>query len=177
MYASATQTEPKFILKELRELYHPIFQDKGVHIIIQGDIHNYQRSYPLNFNEGDSDVPNLIQSANNPDYNIAIGESSIKENDSIGCIFMVDGTASAERHDIIGPSFFTVASNAEDVGYIEFFLRNTDTERKITGVFYRMPLIEDPSDNSEKDKKFKFGPDTLDDKFTITKFLPEPSSG
>lgn len=177
MYASATDTEPKFILKELRELYHPIFQDKGVHIVLQGDIHNYQRSYPLNFNTGDSDVPNLIQSVNEPDYNIPIGLSSIEENDSIGIIFMVDGTASAERHDIVGPSFFTVASNAVDAGYIEFFLKNTDTERKITGVFYRMPLLEDQADNSGKEKKFKYGPDTIDDKFTITKFLPEPSSG
>lgn len=187
MYASQTTTETKFILKELRELYVPIFQDKGVHIVMQGDIHNYQRSYPIHWDQTDadedgipdqdSDTPTLIQSVNEPDYSIPIGLSSIEESDQVGCIFMVDGTGGADRHDIVGPSFFTVANNAEDAGYIEFFLRNTDTERKITGVFYRMPLIEDQEDNSGENKKYKYGPDTLDDKFTITKNLPEPSEG
>ena len=172
MYASATTTEPKFILKELRDLYHPIFQAAGVHIVIQGDFHNYQRSYPLNFNDADTDVPNLIQSSNEPDYIIPIGYSSIEDSGDVGTIFLVDGTGGSQHHDIVGPSFFTVASNAADWGYIEFYLRNTDEFRKITGVFYKMELEEHPTDNKRNKKKYKFKPDVIDDKFTIIKNLP-----
>lgn len=173
MYASQTTTETKYILKELRDLYHPIFQEKGVHVVIQGDFHNYQRSYPLNFSTTDSDIPILIQSANEPDYSIPIGYTAIQDDeDNVGTIFLVDGTASEKHHDIVGPSFFTVANNAVDNGYLEFFLRNTPEFRKITGVFYKMEAEEY---NVGKKKKKKFKPDVLDDKFTITKFL-EPTS-
>lgn len=177
MYASATDTEPKFVLGELRDLYHPIFEQYGVHIVIQGDFHNYQRSYPLKYNldtTGSSDQPILVQSANDPDYTIAVGYDKIEDSGDVGTIFLVDGTGGAQHHNVLGPSFFTVAHNETDWGYIEFFLKNTSTERKITGIFYKMELEENQTqvytDNTRRfRRKPIFKPDVLDDKFTITK--------
>ena len=34
----------------LRDLYHPLFQKYNVDIILQAHKHNYQRSYPINYN-------------------------------------------------------------------------------------------------------------------------------
>ncbi len=183
MYASATDTEPKFVLGELRDLYHPIFEEKGVHIVVQGDFHNYQRSYPLKYNldtTGSSDVPVLVQSADDPDYVIPAGYDKIEDGGDVGTIFLVDGTGGAAHHNVLGPSFFTVAHNETDHGYIEFYLKNTPEYRRITGAFYRMPLEENPTqvytDNSYRYRRRpKFKPDVLADKFTITKML-DPNS-
>lgn len=176
MYSSATDTEPKFVVKDLRDLYHPIFQDKGVHIVIQGDFHNYQRTFPLKHtlsSAGSSDVPTLVQSANEPDYDIPIGKTRIEDSGNTGVIFLTDGTGGAAHHNVLEPqSFFTAAFNDTDHGYIEFFLRNEKEFRRITGAFYKMELEEEVTDNSKKyKKKPKYKPDKLDDKFTITKNL------
>lgn len=188
MYASATDAEnQKFILKQLRELYVPIFQEKGVHIVLQGDLHNYQRSLPIHWDQTDtdedgipdqdSDVPSLINAPQEPDYEIPIGSSTIHDSsNNTGIIYLVDGTGGTQHHNVLGPSFFTAANNAADWGYLEFFLRNTDTERKITGVFYKMPIEEKPTDNSKKKKKWKFKPDEIDDKFSITKSIEQSVS-
>lgn len=169
MYASATTTEQKFILKELRDLYHPVFQEKGVHIVLQGDLKNYQRSYPLAFNAANSDVPILIDNVDDPEYTITLGDVSIQnDTDVVGTIFLVDGTGSGTHHNISPQSFFTIGKNASVAGYMEFFLKNTKEYRKITGVFYAMAEEEY---YVGKTKKKKYKPDKLDDKFTVTKFL------
>jgi predicted phosphodiesterase len=41
----------------LRDLYHPLFQKYNVDIILQAHNHNYQRSYPINYNNESSPTP------------------------------------------------------------------------------------------------------------------------
>lgn len=36
---------------EMRDMYHPLFQKNNVDLVLTGHAHNYQRSYPLNYNE------------------------------------------------------------------------------------------------------------------------------
>ena len=38
-------------IKKLRDTYHPLFEKYGVDILFSGHAHNYQRSYPLSYNE------------------------------------------------------------------------------------------------------------------------------
>ena len=54
----------------LRDLYHPLFQKYNVDIILQAHNHNYQRSYPINYNNESSSSPlvtdNDIESYKDP---------------------------------------------------------------------------------------------------------------
>jgi predicted MPP superfamily phosphohydrolase len=44
-------------IKKLRNTYHPLFDKYGVDLIFSGHAHNYQRTYPLMFNEKNSSTP------------------------------------------------------------------------------------------------------------------------
>ena len=47
-FYSSNTTHPG--LDELQDLYHPLFDKYGVDIVLQAHNHNYQRTYPLNYN-------------------------------------------------------------------------------------------------------------------------------
>ena len=47
MYTSPSE-EPAFT--SLRNTYHPIFQQYGVDLVVQGHQHNYQRTFPIKYN-------------------------------------------------------------------------------------------------------------------------------
>ncbi len=38
-------------IKKLRDTYHPLFEKYGVDLLFSGHAHNYQRTYPLSYNE------------------------------------------------------------------------------------------------------------------------------
>ncbi|HLN34710.1 MAG TPA: metallophosphoesterase [Nitrososphaeraceae archaeon] len=44
-------------IKKLRDTYHPLFEKYGVDLLFSGHAHNYQRSYPLSYNEKNSSQP------------------------------------------------------------------------------------------------------------------------
>lgn len=39
------------LIKKLRDTYHPLFEKYGVDFLLSGHAHNYQRTYPLSYNE------------------------------------------------------------------------------------------------------------------------------
>jgi hypothetical protein len=44
--------------KDLRDVYHPIFEKYNVDLVLQAHNHNYQRTYPISYNSaGDSSEP------------------------------------------------------------------------------------------------------------------------
>ena len=55
MYTSPTK-HPSDIL--LRNIYHPLFDQYGVDLVLQGHNHNYQRSYPMTYNNNANTSPN-----------------------------------------------------------------------------------------------------------------------
>jgi len=67
-------------ITNMRKNYHPLFEDLGVDLVIQGHSHNYQRTYPLLYNE-----------ARNSQPIIADKEQSQYE-DPLGIIFVIAGT-------------------------------------------------------------------------------------
>ncbi len=51
--------------KELRETYHPLFEEYKVDLILQAHNHNYQRSYPIIYNNDDPKNPIITDDNNN----------------------------------------------------------------------------------------------------------------
>ena len=44
----------------MRALYHPLFQKYNVDLVLTGHAHNYERSYPLNYNDDSPDRPLIV---------------------------------------------------------------------------------------------------------------------
>ena len=75
----------------LREVYHPLFDRYNVDLVLQAHSHNYERSYPILYNNKDSEYP-IIVNSNKSNYNYDI-------NNFHGSIFATVGTGGAELHN------------------------------------------------------------------------------
>jgi hypothetical protein len=51
----------------LRDVYHPLFEKYDVDLVLQGHHHNYERSYPIKYNNANSSLP-IITDANTNNY-------------------------------------------------------------------------------------------------------------
>ena len=112
--------------KDLRDIYHPIFEKYGVDLVLQAHNHNYQRTYPISYNSaGDSSNP-IVSNQVTTGYN----------GDTKGAIFAVVGTG--------GESFYPLASQAPYVatqfdgkfGFLNIDISNGNPHTKLTGTFY-----------------------------------------
>jgi hypothetical protein len=52
----------------LADVYHPLFEKYGVHLVLQAHTHTYERTYPLKFNSEDSDDPIITSTDLNSNY-------------------------------------------------------------------------------------------------------------
>jgi len=50
-------------IKKLRDTYHPLFEKYGVDLLFSGHAHNYQRTYPLSYNEKNPSQPIINDNA------------------------------------------------------------------------------------------------------------------
>jgi predicted phosphodiesterase len=119
MYASSTKHAG---LTSLRDIYHPLFDQYKVDLVLAGHNHNYQRSFPLQFNEADSDKPILVNK-NQSTYN------------EIGVpIFITSGTGGVSLHSLGAQAEF----NAKQFGKFGHLNVNVskDTSNKLVGTFY-----------------------------------------
>jgi hypothetical protein len=110
---------------DFRNVYHPLFDQYNVDLVLQAHNHNYQRSYPLSYNQN-GDQPSITD-INKSTYNDPKGE-----------IFVIAGTGGKSLYDIKSKSPFT-ASQFEDYGILEVAISGAS---QLTGTFY--------SDNGNK---------------------------
>jgi predicted MPP superfamily phosphohydrolase len=127
MYTSQTHHEG---LEDLRDLYHGIFNEYGVDLVLQGHIHNYQRTYPLIYDRENPSNPIITQSAildngHNEEKNVYV--------EAEGTIFAIVGIGGQELHRLDAQAYFT-ASQLEDHGFLE--LKTTNDGKSLVGQFY-----------------------------------------
>ncbi|HET7644745.1 MAG TPA: metallophosphoesterase [Nitrososphaeraceae archaeon] len=60
-------------IKKLRDAYHPLFEKYGVDLVFSGHAHNYERTYPLFYNEMNSSEPIIEEKESKTDYNFPKG--------------------------------------------------------------------------------------------------------
>jgi hypothetical protein len=77
----------------LREIYHPLFSKYDVDLVLQAHIHNYQRSYPITYDNNNSNTIGSILITDNSRNNY---------DDPEGQIFVTAGTGGARLYDVIG---------------------------------------------------------------------------
>ncbi|MGA9909476.1 MAG: metallophosphoesterase, partial [Nitrososphaeraceae archaeon] len=114
----------------LRDLYHPLFQKYNVDIILQAHNHNYQRTYPINYNNESSSSP-------------LVTDNDIKSyKDPAGQVYVTVGTGGSVLHDLSGKARY-MAVQYLAFGFLDISI--TSNGRNLTGTFY------DSSDGTIKD--------------------------
>jgi len=124
-YHRVAYTSPALVhgIEELRDTYHPLFEHYGVDLVIQAHSHNYQRTYPIEYNAKDSDKPHITD------------EEKTNYRNPRGQIYTIVGTGgSPEVHNFTGrPALFTAAQfNA--YGFLD--IRVLENGTALEGNFY-----------------------------------------
>lgn len=111
--------------KELREVYHPIFEQYGVDLVLSAHNHNYQRTYPLTYNPNDSGEPTVTNTAAT-DYD---GQKD-------GIVFAIVGTGGVNFYSFNGQAQFVDTQFANKFGFLNIDISNGNLDTKLTGTFY-----------------------------------------
>jgi hypothetical protein len=99
----------------LRDLYHPLFDQYDVDLVLEGHTHNYQRSYPIKYNPS------------NPSNPIVTDTNKINYNDPQGQIYSIVGTGGVNFHSLSGQSSFTASQQAIRFGHLNIDIINNGT--------------------------------------------------
>jgi hypothetical protein len=106
----------------LRKVYHPLFQQYGVDLVLDGHMHSYERSYPLKFNSANPGSP-IIESTSTSTYN-----------DPVGQVFATVGTGGFSHHTFTSKSA-AFATQANGVyGFLNIDMLNNG--QTLTATFY-----------------------------------------
>lgn len=137
-FYSASNTD----FTNLRRTYHPVFENFGVDLVVQGHSHNYQRSYPLLFNEATNSEP------------IVSDKEEFLYRDPEGIIFVVAGTG-GESVQLLNKKPF-LASSYEGYGCLNVEIKGkslsveyySDTNQTID----KFVITKGPQDSKNKNE-------------------------
>ena len=111
--------------KDLRDIYHPLFEKYDVDLVLQAHNHNYQRTFPISYNTtGDSSKPTV----NNQ---FSTGYNSQTD----GIVFAIIGTGGEGFYPLDGQASYT-ATQFDRFGFLNIDFSNGNPHTKLTGTFY-----------------------------------------
>jgi hypothetical protein len=108
-------------LNRLKDRYHPLFEKYDVDLVFQGDNHNYQRSYPLKYNNANPSAP-IITDTHANNYSNPEGQ-----------IFVTVGTGGAESYNFLVRETYMVD---QYTGYGSLNIDVIDNGQRFKATFY-----------------------------------------
>ncbi|MGZ5486214.1 MAG: metallophosphoesterase, partial [Nitrososphaeraceae archaeon] len=93
-------------IKKLRDAYHPLFEKYGVDLLFSGHAHNYQRTYPLFYNDINSSQP-LIEE-----------EDKVEYTSSKGMVQIIVGTGGIDFDNFSNQELFVVYQEDSHYGFL-----------------------------------------------------------
>ncbi|MDW0146687.1 MAG: metallophosphoesterase [Nitrososphaeraceae archaeon] len=112
--------------KDLRDIYHPIFEKYNVDLVLQAHNHNYQRTYPISYNSaGDSSEP-ILTNQNTTGY----------YNGTDGTVFALVGTGGESFYPFSGQAPYVAKQFDGRFGFLDISISNGNPHPKLTGTFY-----------------------------------------
>jgi Calcineurin-like phosphoesterase len=129
-FYSSNTTHPA--LDELQDLYHPLFDQYGVDIVLQAHNHNYQRTYPLTYNLAKPIAPIITDK-----------ETSKYRPDPKGPIFVTVGTGGADLYGFTGQAPYVITQFLRH-GFLNVDI--SENGRKLNATFY------EKRENTDKDQ-------------------------
>jgi predicted MPP superfamily phosphohydrolase len=118
LYTSPTLHTPT---ETLRDIYHPLFDNYGVDLVLQAHSHNYQRSFPIKYNEIEASKPTIVDKRE---------EQYV---DPVGEIFVIAGAAGADLHNFTGQAPYIV-TQFQRFGFLNLDIIQNGTT--LVGTFY-----------------------------------------
>jgi Calcineurin-like phosphoesterase len=109
-------------LNRLKEEYHPLFERYDVDLVLQADNHNYQRSYPIKYNNANSSAPIITDANTNNTYSNPEGQ-----------IFVTVGTGGRESHFFLAKEPYMVR---QYTGYGFLNVDVIDNGQTLNATFY-----------------------------------------
>ena len=140
---------------EACQIYHPLFDKYGVDLVLAGHVHNYERSFPLKFNQATPSEP-IVTSSMKTDYENPDGE-----------IFAIVGTGGVNLHGLSDLAPFIASQQDSKFGMLDVHLTDNKIDAKFVtndGVIYdhfsisktvKKKIIERISDNIVTDGNVK----------------------
>ncbi|HJR84288.1 MAG TPA: LamG-like jellyroll fold domain-containing protein [Nitrososphaeraceae archaeon] len=119
MYTSPSE-ESAFT--SLRSTYHPIFDQYGVDLVLQGHQHTYQRTFPIKYNTNNPSDPTKTSTSMN-DYS-----------DTEGQVFAIVGTGGQNFDALSGKASYVVSQQASKFGIIDVKITNDGS--RLEGKYY-----------------------------------------
>ena len=107
----------------IRNGFGPMFDQFGVDLVLQGHVHNYQRTFTLKYNPGNPSSPTIT--SNNADT----------YTEGNGAVYAVVGTGGVNFHALSGKASFTSSQQDDFFGQLD--IKITDNGNKLEGKFYR----------------------------------------
>ncbi|HTH22598.1 MAG TPA: LamG-like jellyroll fold domain-containing protein, partial [Nitrososphaeraceae archaeon] len=108
-------------VSSLRDTYHALFDQNGVDLVLEGHVHDYQRSAPIKFNANSKSNP-IVTNNNLNTYNDPEGE-----------IHVVVGTGGVNFHELEGQKSFIKSQQDDKFGHLNVALTNNG--KTLTGKF------------------------------------------
>ncbi|HEX5187831.1 MAG TPA: LamG-like jellyroll fold domain-containing protein [Nitrososphaeraceae archaeon] len=133
----------------IRDTYHPLFDRYDVDLVLSSDNHNYQRTFPLKYNNQSGSSNPIITDKNQTNYN----------GDYEGQIYLITGTAGRSHYDIEGQAPFVTKQNDKQFGFLNIDINTNNT---LTGTFYSNENDSDTLNQNINENK------NVIDQFTIT---------
>ena len=104
----------------MRDVYHPLFDKYDVDLVLAGHVHNYQRSFPIKYNDDKPSKP-IITSSNKNNYKNPDGE-----------IFAIVGTGGISFYSLDGKLSFMASQQAIRFGVLHLDI----TDKKLEASFH-----------------------------------------
>jgi predicted phosphodiesterase len=96
----------------LRNIYHAKFDQYGVDVVLNGHVHNYQRTFPIKYDPGSPSSPTITSTA------------STEYSDPTGEIFAIVGTGGINFHGLAGKSSFVEDQQDDRFGALDLSIEN-----------------------------------------------------
>jgi len=107
----------------IRNWLGPLIDQYGVDLVLEGHVHNYQRSYQLKYDAGSPSSP-TIGSNNANTYT-----------EGNGAVYAIVGTGGVNFHALSGKASFTSVQQDDFFGQLQ--VKITNSGNKLEGTFYR----------------------------------------
>lgn len=98
--------------EDLRDIYHAKFDQYGVDVVLNGHVHNYQRTFPIKYDSGSPSSP-IKACSNNNNYG-----------DCQGQIYVTVGTGGVNLHGLSGKSSFVASQQDDRFGALDLNIEN-----------------------------------------------------
>lgn len=117
---------------DIRDIFHPLFDKYGVDLVFSSDNHNYQRTFPLKYNNGQegSDHPIVTYTSQNNNYYTNKGGDNTRGE---GVVYLIIGTGGRSLYDVEEGIPFVASHYDKEFGFLNI---DVYSKNALRGTFY-----------------------------------------